>query len=220
MAPVALFSSRVFAAANAMTMLVYGALGTVLFFLVLQLQTTLGWSPVAAGAATLPITVVMLLLSSRLSVLAARLGPRVPMTVGPVLCATGTLLLSRVGPGASYVVDVFPGITVFALGLASLVSPLTVTVLAAVPDSHAGVASGINNAVARAGSLLAVAALPALVGLGGQQYADPQALTGGYRRALVVAAAMLLLGGAVSWFGLRGTGRRTPTRRTPTEETP
>ncbi|MCW2867294.1 MAG: major facilitator transporter [Marmoricola sp.] len=220
MAPVALFSSRVFAAANAMTMLVYGALGTVLFFLVLQLQTTLGWSPVAAGAATLPITVVMLLLSSRLSVLAARLGPRVPMAVGPVLCATGTLLLSRVGPGASYVVDVFPGITVFALGLASLVSPLTVTVLAAVPDSHAGVASGINNAVARAGSLLAVAALPALVGLGGQQYADPQALTGGYRRALVVAAAMLLLGGAVSWFGLRGTGRRTPTRRTPTEETP
>ncbi|GAB3668023.1 MFS transporter [Nocardioides korecus] len=220
MAPVALFSSRVFAAANAMSMLVYGALGTVLFFLVLQLQTTLGWSPVAAGAATLPITVVMLLLSSRLSVLAARLGPRVPMAVGPVLCASGTLLLSRVGPGASYAVDVLPGVTVFALGLASLVSPLTVTVLAAVPDSHAGVASGINNAVARAGSLLAVAALPALVGLTGREYADPVALTGGYRRALVVAAAMLLLGGAVSWFGLRGTGGRTPTRRTTTEETP
>ncbi|MCW2820093.1 MAG: major facilitator transporter [Marmoricola sp.] len=220
MAPVTLFSSRVFAAANAMTMLVYGALGTVLFFLVLQLQTTLGWSPIAAGAATLPITVVMLLLSSRLSVLAARWGPRVPMAVGPVLCASGTLLLSRVGPGASYAVDVLPGVTVFALGLASLVSPLTVTVLAAVPDSHAGVASGINNAVARAGSLLAVAALPALVGLTGREYADPVALTGGYRRALVVAAAMLLLGGAVSWFGLRGTGRRTPTRRTTTEETP
>lgn len=215
MAPLTLFSSRVFSAANAMTLLVYGALGTVLFFLVLQLQTTLGWSPLAAGSATLPITVVMLLLSSRLSVLASRTGPRVPMTVGPLVCGAGALLLSRVGPGSAYWTDVFPGITLFALGLASLVSPLTVAVLAAVPDGHAGVASGVNNAVARAGSLLAVAALPALVGLTGEEYADPVALTAGYGRALVVAAAMLLLGGTVSWFGLRGTGRRTPSDSTP-----
>ena len=95
MAPVSLFSSRVFTAANLMTFLVYGALGAVLFFLVLQLQVTGGYSAIQAGVSTLPMTVVMLLLSSRLSVLAARTGPRLPMTVGPLVCATGALLLSR-----------------------------------------------------------------------------------------------------------------------------
>lgn len=213
MAPVSLFSSRVFAAANLMSFLVYGALGTVLFFLVLQLQVTLGYSPIQAGVSTLPITVVMLLLSSRLSVLAARTGPRVPMTVGPLVCGTGTLLLSRADAGSAYLTGVFPGITLFAFGLASLVSPLTVAVLAAVPDSHAGVASGINNAVARAGSLLAVAALPAVVGLTGAEYADPVALSAGFQHALEIAAAMLVAGGTVSWFGLHEAGRLSETPR-------
>ncbi|MET0999759.1 MAG: MFS transporter [Marmoricola sp.] len=213
MVPLSLFRSRVFSAANLMTLLVYGALGSVLFFLVLQLQVTVGYDAIAAGAATLPIPIVMLFLSSRSSVLAARTGPRLPMTVGPLVCALGAFLLSRVDAGSSYWVDVFPGITLFALGLAALVSPLTVAVLAAAPDRHAGVASGVNNAVARAGTLLAVAALPAVVGLAGAEYRDPAALTAGYRSALLLASGMLALGGTISWFGLREAGRLSETPR-------
>jgi EmrB/QacA subfamily drug resistance transporter len=218
MAPLSMFRSRVFSAANLMTFLVYGALGSVLFFLVLQLQVTVGYDAVSAGVATLPIPIVMLFLSSRSSVLAARTGPRVPMTVGPLACALGAFLLSRVDAGSSYWVDVFPGITLFALGLAALVSPLTVAVLAAAPDRHAGVASGINNAVARAGTLLAVAALPALVGLAGAEYRDPTALTAGYRSALLLASGMLALGGVISWFGLHEAGRLSETPRAHTKE--
>ncbi len=213
MAPLSLFRSRIFSAANAMTLLVYGALGAVLFFLVLQLQVSSGYGAAEAGLATLPISVVMLALSSRASVLAARTGPRLPMTVGPLVCAAGALLLSGVDRGATYWSDVLPGLTIFALGLALLVSPLTVAVLAAVADRHAGVASGINNAVARTGTLLAVAALPALVGLTGSDYRDPAALTEGFRQALLLASGMLALGGVVSWFGLQEAGRLGRTRR-------
>lgn len=212
MAPLSMFRSRVFSAANGMTFLVYGALGSVLFFLVLQLQVTAGYDALEAGMATLPIAVVMLFLSSRSSVLAARTGPRVPMTVGPLVCALGAFLLSGVDSATSYWTGVFPGILLFALGLAELVSPLTVAVLAAAPDRHAGVASGINNAVARAGTLLAVAALPAAVGLAGAEYRDPTALTAGYHSALLLASGMLALGGLISWFGLHEAGRLSETR--------
>ena len=110
MAPLSMFRSRVFSAANLMTFLVYGALGSVLFFLVLQLQVTVGYGAISAGLATVPIALVMLLLSSRASVLAARLGPRVPMTVGPLVCAAGIFLLSDVDADATYLRDVFPGV--------------------------------------------------------------------------------------------------------------
>lgn len=213
MAPLSLFRSRVFAAANLMTLLVYGALGAVLFFLVLQLQVSAGYDAISAGMSTLPIPVVMLLLSRRSSVLAARTGPRVPMTVGPLVCALGAFLLSGIDSSAAYWTDVFPGVTLFALGLSSLVSPLTVAVLATAPDRHAGIASGINNAVARAGTLLAVAALPAVVGLAGADYRDPVAFTGGYHQALLVASGMLAVGGVISWFGLDEAGRLTETGR-------
>ena len=99
----------------------------------------------------------------------------------------------------------------FALGLAELVSPLTVAVLAAAPDRHAGVASGINNAIARAGTLLAVAALPAVVGLAGAEYRDPTALTAGYQSALLLSSGMLALGGVISWLGLHEAGRLSET---------
>jgi EmrB/QacA subfamily drug resistance transporter len=207
MVPVDLWRSRVFSAANVMTLLTYGALSVVLFFLVLNLQVTSGYSAIEAGLATLPITLAMLLLSARFSRLSTRTGPRLPMTVGPLVCAAGTLLLSRVGHDASFWTDVLPGITIFALGLSMLVSPLTVAVLAAAPDRHAGIASGVNNAVARTGSLLAVAALPAIVGLTGDDYRNPAALQIGYHRALLLSGAMLAAGGLVSWVGLRGVGR-------------
>ncbi len=206
--PLRLFRARVFSAANGMTFLVYGALASVLFFLVIQLQVVSGFSPLVSGLASLPITILLLLLSSRLAALSTRIGPRLPMTIGPLLCAAGVLLLVPVGEGTDFWTGVLPGMTVFALGLATLVAPLTATVLAAAPDRYAGVASGINNAVARAGSLLAVAALPPMVGLSGSDYTDPVALTEGYRMAQLISAVLLAAGGVVSWVGLRGTHGR------------
>lgn len=203
MVPVELFASRVFTAANLMTFLVYGALGSVFFFVVLQLQVSSGFTAFRAGLSGLPITVAMLLLSPRFASLAARTGPRLPMTVGPLLCAGGVLLLVPIGAGTSYWTGVLPGMAVFAVGLSSLVSPLTAAVLAAAPDAFAGAASGVNNAVARAGSLVAVAALPAAVGLGGTDYQQAGVLTDGYRTGMLVCATLLAAGGVVAGFGLR-----------------
>lgn len=203
MLPLGIFADRVFTAANVMTLLVYAALGAVLFFLVLQLQTVSGYTALEAGMATLPITICMLLLAPRGGRLGTRIGPRIPLTVGPLMLAAGTLLLLGVGPDVDYVRDVLPGLTVFGLGLALLVAPLTATVLAAARDEHAGIASGVNNAVARAGSLLAVAALPIAVGLTGDEYADPVALDAAYGSAMVICAVLLVLGGLVSWVALR-----------------
>jgi Na+/melibiose symporter-like transporter len=112
-------------------------------------------------------------------------------------------MLLAIGDDVRYVVDVLPGVIVFGLGLALMVAPLTATVLAAAPDEHAGIASGVNNAVARAGSLLAVAALPVAVGLHGADYAVPEVFDEGYRSAMVACAALLVVGGVVSWFTIR-----------------
>ena len=202
MAPLGLFASRIFSAANGMTLLVYGALGAVSFFTVIQLQVGSGYSPLQAGLASLPITLALLLLSRRSAQLSTRIGPRLQMSLGPAACALGVTLLSLIDGPAPYLTEVLPGMLIFALGLSGLVAPLTTAVLAAVPDRNAGVASGINNAVARSGSLLAVAALPALVGLAGTDYRRPEVLAVGYHRALLVCAGLLLAGGLISWFGL------------------
>jgi EmrB/QacA subfamily drug resistance transporter len=201
--PMHLFASRTFSVANALTLLVYGALGTMLFFLVLQLQVVTGWSPLAAGLSTVPLTVVMLLLSSRAGAFSARIGPRLPLAVGPALCGVGTLLLRRIGPETGYLTGVLPGMLVFAFGLVLLVAPLTSSVLAAAPDRYAGIASGINNAVARTGSLLAVSALPAVVGIGGEDYRRPEVFAAGYAEAQLVSAVLLFAGGLVALVGLR-----------------
>ncbi len=200
MMPLGLFADRTFSAANAMTLLVYAALGAVLFFLVLQLQTVGGYTALEAGIATLPIVVCMILLAARGGALGQRIGPRIPMTVGPVVMGLASLLLLNAGPGLSYWRDVLPGLTIFGIGLAIMVAPLTATVLAAAPDDNAGIASGINNAVARAGSLLAVAALPVVVGLGGDDYEDAAVLEGAFRDATVVCAVLLVLGGLLAWL--------------------
>lgn len=199
--PLSLFRSRVFSAANAMTLLVYGALGLVTFVLVLHLQVSAGWSALAAGLITLPITVALLLFSTAAGRLATRIGPRIPMTAGPLGCALGCLLLVGVGADTPWYA-VLPGMVAFGLGLALLVSPLTTAVLAAAPDDRAGIASGINNAVARAGSLLAVAALPVVAGLSGDAYLDPVAMTSGFRTSMIVCAGIMAAGGITSWFGL------------------
>ncbi len=205
-----LFTNRQFTGANLMTLIVYGALGAVLFFLTLQLQTVLGYGPLIAGLATLPMTLLMLFLAAQGGELGARIGPRLPMTVGPVVCAVGVALLTAVGAGTSYLLGILPGVVVFGLGLCLLVAPLTATVLAAAPDRYAGAASGVNNAVARAGTLLAVAALPALVGLSGNAYRDAAVFSEAYRTAMWICVGMLVAGGIVSWLLIRNTAENAP----------
>jgi len=198
-----IFADRTFSAANVMTLLVYAALGAAIFFITLQLQTVGGWSPLQAGIALLPITICMILLAAKGGELGARIGARIPMTVGPIVMGVSCLLLLAIGDDVNYVVDVLPGVTVFGLGLALMVAPLTATVLAAASDEHAGIASGVNNAVARAGSLLAIAALPVAVGLTGEDYAVPSVFDDGYRSAMIACAALLMAGGVISWLTIR-----------------
>jgi MFS family permease len=198
MLPVDVFASRQFTAANLVTFTVYGALGGVFFLLVLHLQIVAGFDPLLAGLALLPTTAAMLLLSARAGALAQRIGPRLPMTVGPLTCAGGILLMLRIGPGASYVGDVLPAAVIFGLGLSLTVAPLTAAVLAAASVRHAGVASGVNNAVARAAGLLAVAALPVIGGISGGDYRDPAAFGDGFTVAMLVCAGLLILGGLLA----------------------
>jgi EmrB/QacA subfamily drug resistance transporter len=203
MLPLRLFADRQFSGANLATLAVYGALGGSGLFLVLQLQTVLGYDATGAGAAMLPSIALITLLSPFAGSLAQRIGPRLPMTVGPLMVAAGTLWLAGVDGDAPYVVEVLPGSLLQGLGMATVVAPLTATVLGAAPDSLAGIASGVNNAAARAAQLLAVAALPVAVGLSGDDYAEPVAFTDGYRTAMVVCAVLFAVGGAVSWWTIR-----------------
>jgi EmrB/QacA subfamily drug resistance transporter len=200
MVPLSIFRSQQFSGANAVTFAVYAALGTVTFLLVVHLQTDLGYSALEAGAALLPITVCMLLLSARAGALAQRIGPRLPMTIGPLVVAVGMVLLGQVEPGTTYWETVFPALMVLGLGLSLTVAPLTATVLGAVDDSHAGIASAINNSVARIAGLLAVAVLPAAAGLTAKQGLD---LVAGFSRAMYIAAALSVVGGVLAFLTIR-----------------
>lgn len=163
MMPLELFRRRNFAVGNLATLLIYGGLGAALFFLILFLQETAGYSAFEAGFALLPITVVMFFLSSRFGALADRFGPRLFMGLGPILGGIGLLLLLGLDSGADYLTEVLPGLVLFGLGLAVTVAPLTATVLSDADQNHSGLASGVNNAVARVAGLLAIAAVGALV---------------------------------------------------------
>lgn len=196
--PLSLFQDRIFSATNVVTLLVYGGLGVFFFLLVLQMQTVGGYSPTVAGTALLPVTALMLLLSARAGALADRIGPRPLMTVGPLLAAGGFLLATRVGPGASYLTDVLPATVALGLGLSATVAPLTATVLASADEHHAGIASGINNAVARSAGLLAVAIVPVAAGLGGADYTNAAVFDAGFRRSMLIGAALLVAGAVLS----------------------
>jgi EmrB/QacA subfamily drug resistance transporter len=203
MLPLGIFRSAQFSAANAVTFVVYAALGGALFLLPIQLQRVVDYSPTAAGSALLPITIVMLALSARMGRLATRTGPRLPMTVGPIVAGVGVLLLSQVGAGSGYVADVLPGVTVFALGLSATVAPLTATVLAAAPAENAGVASAVNNDVARTAQLIAVAVLPVAAGITSASYARPAEFSTGFEHAFWIAAAALMAGGLLALATIR-----------------
>jgi EmrB/QacA subfamily drug resistance transporter len=203
MLPLDIFRSAQFRAANLVTAAVYAALGGVFFLLTLQLQQVLGYSALEAGAATLPITLLMLALSARSGALAARIGPRLQMTVGPLLVAVGILLMTGIKAGVSYWTGVLPAVVVMGLGLATTVAPLTSTALGAVDDRHAGVASGVNTTVSRAAQLAAVAVLPVAVGLTGDAFLRPETFSDGFRTAMLITAALSAAGGLVAWATVR-----------------
>jgi EmrB/QacA subfamily drug resistance transporter len=200
MMPLAIFASRQFTAANLVTFAVYASLSGVFFLLVAFLQISIGYSPIAAGAASLPVTALLLLLSARAGALAQRIGPRLPLTVGPLVIAAGMLLMTRIDRGESYLSTVLPAVVVFGLGLTFVVAPVTATVLAAADECHAGIASGINNAVSRVAGLLAVAVLPLVAGLSGDRFYDPAALADGFRVAITTCAVLAVTGGAIAWL--------------------
>jgi len=205
MLPLALFRNRQFSGANLTTLAVYAALSGAFFLLVLQLQVALGYSALEAGSALLPVTLLMVGLSARAGALAQRIGPRLPMTVGPVVMATGLLLWTRVDVGASYAGAVLPGALVFGLGLAATVAPLTATIMASADDEHLGAASGVNNAVARTAGLLAVSVLPLVVGL--DTAGSPGRLDAAADDAMVVGAGLAVVGGLVALVTVRTAAR-------------
>jgi EmrB/QacA subfamily drug resistance transporter len=163
MLPLSLFKRRNFAIGNVETFSMYAGLGLLFFFLILYLQQVAGYSAIEAGTTTLPVTAIMFLLSTRFGALADRHGPRFFMGVGPLVAAAGLAWFVRIDADVDYVTDLLPGLVVFALGLAMTVAPLTATVLADADESNAGIASGTNNAIARVASLIAIAAVGALI---------------------------------------------------------
>ncbi len=201
--PLHVFRSRQFAGANVVTLLVYAALGALFFLLILQLQNVLGYSALEAGAAILPVNVLMLALSSRTGRLSARIGPRFPMAIGATMAGIGMLLMARVQPGSSYVETALPALVVFGLGLATLVAPLTAAVLGAVDASEAGVASAVNNAVARIAGLLAVAILPSVAGISTMERASGEQFAVGFARAMWICAALCFAGAVVALFTVK-----------------
>jgi EmrB/QacA subfamily drug resistance transporter len=215
--PLGLFRSSPFAAANAETLIIYASLSGALFLLPIMLQTTAGYSPVASGAALLPATLLLLLLSSHAGRLAEKIGPRLPMAVGPMIVALGFAWLALRSVHSGYLEGVLPGVLSMGLGLAITVAPLTSTVIAAAPPDHAGVASAINNCIARTGSLLMVATLPAAVGLSGAL--NPSAVAAAFRPGMLVCSICVLIGGVIGAIWIRrpqpeavppGTSRSCP----------
>lgn len=221
--PPSLFADRVFTVANVLTFVVYAAIGGVFLLLTVALRLLLGFGGLAAGAGTLPVTLLMLLLAARSGRIAAERGPRAQLVGGPLLLAVGAGWLALLESGDSYWTDVLPPLVLFGFGLVAMVAPVTSTVLAAAPPTRAGTASGINNAVARTASLLAVAVLPVAAGLGPTAFEDPQAYAEGYATAMLLAAALAAVGAVTAWLGLP-SGRidavRDPARRDDTEPTP
>ena len=215
--PLSLFAIRGFAVANLTTLLVYGALSSALFLVVLELQQVTGYSALASGAAIFPITLLLFLLSPRLGGLVSRMGSRRLITLGPVVAALGLVLFLRVSASASYLTVVLPAAVVFGIGLALTAAPLTTTILGAVPSTRAGIASGVNNAVTRVAGLLAVAAVPLAAGLASAADGAGSGFTSGFHHAMLISAVLCLLGAVVSFVGLRPARHPAPPSEAATE---
>jgi len=211
MLPLSVFRSRQFSGANGVTFVVYGALGGALFLVPVVLQEVSGYSPLQAGVAMLPLTIIMLALSARSAALSARIGPRLQMTVGPLVIAVGMALFTRVHGNGDYVTQVLPAVLVLGFGLAINVAPLTATAMAAAPAEHSGIASAVNNDVARAASLIAVAVLPPLAGITGDAYLHPAELTSGFHTAVLIAAVACAAAGLLAAATIRNPAKHAVT---------
>jgi EmrB/QacA subfamily drug resistance transporter len=205
MLPLRLFRRRNFTLANVETLFVYGALSAVTFFLALFLQQLAGYSPLQSGLAFLPLTIALFALSRFVGRVSMRIGPRLFMGTGPLVCAAGLAALLRLGPHFSYWRDLLPPVIVFALGLALIVAPLTSTVLADAAAGDAGIASAVNNAVARVAGLLAIAVV-------GVAVAGPHArlTVHGFHLAVAITAGLLTLGGVIGCAGIKNPSVENP----------
>jgi MFS family permease len=216
-----LFRIRNFAIANLTTLSAYAGLIGGLFFLTLFLQQVAGYSALEAGLATTPVSVLLFLLSPRFGRLASGTGPRLPMTVGPIVGGAGLLMMLRVGADADYVWEVLPAILVFGLGLAATVAPLTATVLDSVEERHVGIASAVNNGVSRVAGLLAIAVLGAVisaqfdasagveVGSGPLTAAAPEASASAFHTGSAIAGLLMILGGVAAGIGIENPRRKS-----------
>jgi EmrB/QacA subfamily drug resistance transporter len=213
MLPLELFRRRNFTFANIETLLVYAGLSSLFFFLTIFLQQVAGWSPLESGLAGLPVTVLLFVLSRFTGRLSARFGPRLFMGAGPLVAAVGVLLLARVDTDVSYVWDVLPAMVLFGVGLALTVAPLTTTVMSDAHRGDSGIASGVNNAVARVAGLFGIAAVG--VAVAGRSGAELD--LAGYRIGMVLTAILVAAGGVVGFLGIRNSGG---TRREPLVSSP
>ncbi len=205
MLPPTLFTSQQFVATNLVTFLVYAALAGALFLLPVQLQQVNGYTPLQAGLSLLPLTLMMLLFSARSGRLAARIGPRLQMSVGPIIAGAGLYLLTRSSTDGNYLTGVLPGVLVLSIGLVITVAPLTSTAMSSAPGGHSGIASAVNNDVARAGGLIAVALLPLVSSLTGDAYLYPAQFAAGFRTAAIICAFMCAGGGVLAALTIRNT---------------
>jgi EmrB/QacA subfamily drug resistance transporter len=203
--PPALFADRDFTVTNAATFTLYAAIGVAFFLVAYQLQVAAGWSALQAGSALLPATGLMLLLASSSGALAQRIGPRPQLTIGPLLLAAGLLVLSRTGTDPSWLGDVLPGAVLVGIGLVVFVAPLTATVMGSVPAEHVSVGSGVNNAVARTASLIALAVIPVVAGL--TTAVGPDQVTAAARDGLTIAAGCAAVAAPIAFVGLSARRR-------------
>ncbi len=220
MLPPAIFRPAQFRAANAVTFVVNGALGGFAFVFIPALEIVAGFSPVEAGSALVPVTVVTLLLSGTSGRLAQRIGPRPQIVAGCLLCTVAATLAVRVGPHASYWTVVLPVAVLFGLGLASLLPPLTASAMNSAPDSLAGLASGVNNAVARVVGLFWIAALPPITGLTGAAYTDPARFQLSFAEISWICAAAFACAAVLAAIFITGPGRPAPEQRPALIQTP
>lgn len=203
MMPLSLFRNLQFSGANLATLFIYFSLSGAAFLVVLQFLGSLGYSSLQAGAALAPITLLLFVMSPWAGRLATRIGPRLPMTVGPIVAGVGMAMMTLIVPGAGYLAGALPGLTVFGIGLGITVAPLTAAALGALDEQLAGTASGVNNAVARIAGLLATVLLPFMAGLSGIESPTHPTFSAGYQRAMWIGAALLVVGGIVSWITIR-----------------
>lgn len=210
--PPVLFENREFTVTNLATVLLYGAIGVSFFLVAFQLQVGSGWSALQSGMALLPATLLVLIGSAASGSLAERIGPRLQLTVGPLLVAGGLLLLTRIGTESTWLRDVLPGAVVFGLGLVTFVAPLTATVMASVSSDHVSIASGVNNAIARTASLAALAVVPVVSGLA--TATDAAGVTDAFHISMVIAAFVAAAAAPLAYLGLgrRGFARPSPRR--------